>query len=230
MSAHDTPMAERRARIDAAHRFQAGRTALLLIDMQTAFLHPEASLSVPPAWDIVPSLQRALAAFRRRGMPVIFTAFVASPHVPTLRVDPFGIEHLPPVAGQPTGFGHPSGNCQLNATGPESPAIIPELAPLPSEPVIQGYSLDKFYGTPLDQMLRARDIRCLLLGGVMTDLCVLATLFSATTREYRVTLLEDGVATLWPDIQKAALDIVARKLGRVLSTQAALAELEALSP
>lgn len=85
MSAHDTLMAERRARIDAAHRFQAGRTALLLIDIQTAFLHPEALLSVPPAWDIVPSLQRALAAFRRRGMPVIFTTFVASPHVPTLR-------------------------------------------------------------------------------------------------------------------------------------------------
>lgn len=229
MTANGNVMTDRRARVEATHRFQAGRTALLLIDMQTGFLHPEASLSVPPAQDIVPTLQRVLTFFRRRGMPALFTAFVASPHVPTLRVDPFGIEHLPPLAGQPTGFGHPSGNCQLDATGPESPAIIPELAPLPSEPVIQGYSLDKFYGTPLDQILRARDIRCLLMGGVMTDLCVLATLFSATTREYRVTLLEDGVATLWPDIQKAALDIVARKLGRVLSAQAALAELENLS-
>ncbi len=230
MNADNTVIADKRARIDATHRFQSGRTALLLIDMQTAFLHPEASLSVPPAWDIVPNLQRALAHFRQRQMPVIFTAFVASPSVPTLRVDPFGIEHLPPIPGQPTGFGHPSGNCQFDATGPESPAIIPELAPLPSEPVIQGYSLDKFYGTPLDQILRSRDIRCLLMGGVMTDLCVLATLFSAAAREYRVTLLQDGVATLWPDIQKAALDIVARKLGRVLGTQAALTELDNLSP
>ena len=225
----NTVIANKRARIDATHRFQAGRTALLLIDMQTGFLHPEAALAVPPAWDIVPTLQRVLAFFRQRQMPVIFTAFVADPRIPTLRVDPFGIEHLPPIAGQPTGFGHPSGNCQRDAVGPESPEIIPELAPLPSEPVIQGYSLDKFYGAPLDQVLRARDIRCLLMGGVMTDLCVLATLFSATTREYRVTLLEDGVATLWPDIQKATLDIVARKLGRVLSARAALAELDTLA-
>lgn len=202
------------------------KTALLIIDMQTGFIHPEASLSVPPGLDIIPNLQRLLRFFRAKNLPVIYTAFVASPKIPTQRVDTFGIEHQPPVAGKPTGYGHPSGNCQLDATGTESPEIYPPLAPLPNEPVIQGYSLDKFYGTPLDQLLRARDIRHLVITGVMTDLCVLGTAFSASTREYQVTLVSDGCATLWDNIQDAVLDIVRRKLGRVLSTDEVIHEMQ----
>lgn len=219
---------QKTARIAETHRFDLQRTALLVIDMQTAFLHPDASLSVPPGLEILPRLQDLLAFFRQHNLPVVFTAFVADPHLPTLRVDPFGVEHQRPLPGQPTGFGHPSGNCQLDASGPESPGLLPELGRRPSELLLPGYSLDKFYGTPLDQCLRARDIRHLIFTGVMTDLCVLATLFSAATREYRVTLLSDAAATLWPDIQAAVLDIVARKLGRVLTTQAALDELKGL--
>jgi len=204
----------------------SSRTALLLIDMQTGFLHPEASLTVPPGLELIPNLQRLLTFFRAHDLPVIYTAFVASPNIPTQRVDPFGLEHQPPVPGEPTGYGHPSGNCQLTATGAESPEIYPALAPLPTEPVIQGYSLDKFYGTPLDQLLRARDIRHLVITGVMTDLCVLGTAFSASTREYRVTLVSDGCATLWQNIQDAVIDIVRRKLGRVLTTDEVITEMQ----
>jgi ureidoacrylate peracid hydrolase len=219
-------LARKQARISELYRFAPPHTALLVIDMQTGFLHPEASLTVPPGLDIIPNLQRLLTFFRARQMPVIYTAFVASPNVPTLRVDPFGVEHQPPVEGQHTGFGNPSGNCQLTATGAESPEIYPPLAPLPNEPVIQGYSLDKFYGTPLDQLLRARDIRHLVMTGVMTDLCVLGTAFSASTREYRVTVISDGCATLWQNIQDAVLDIVARKLGQVLTTNEAITKMQ----
>lgn len=226
MSADNDWLIRKQARVAATHRFDPHHTALLVVDMQTGFLHPEASLTVPPGLDIIPNLQCLLTFFRERNLPVIFTAFVASPQVPSLRVDPFGVEHQPPVDGQPTGFGNPSGNCQLNATGAESPEIYPALAPLPNEPIIKGYSLDKFYGTPLDQILRAREIRHLIMTGVMTDLCVLGTAFSASTREYRVTLVSDGCATLWQNIQDAVLDIVARKLGQVLTTQQILDEIQ----
>lgn len=216
----------KQARIAELYRLDPHHTALLVIDMQTGFLHPEASLAVPPGLDIIPNLQRLLKFFRERDLPVIFTAFVASPNISTHRVDPFGIEHQPPIEGEPIGYGHPSGNCQLTATGAESPEIYPPLAPLPTEPVIHGYSLDKFYGTPLDQILRAREIRHLIITGIMTDLCVLGTAFSASTREYRVTLVSDGCATLWQNIQDAVLDIVARKLGQVLTTQQILDEMQ----
>ena len=78
-----------------------------------------------------------------------------------------------------------------------------ELAPLPNELVVRCHTYDKFYGTPLDLALRSRDIRYLMVTGVVTDVCVNATLMSAATRDYRVTAVTDGVATLWPDIQAA---------------------------
>jgi nicotinamidase-related amidase len=53
----------------------------------------------------------------------------------------------------------------------------------------------------------------------MTDICVLATVVGAFNREYRITVVEDGVATLWPEIQRATLDIVSRAFGRVVSSK-----------
>ena len=52
--------------------------------------------------------------------------------------------------------------------------------------------------------------------GTMTDICVLATVVGAFHREYRVTVVEDGVATLWPEIQRATLDIIRRAYARVV--------------
>jgi len=41
----------------------------------------------------------------------------------------------------------------------------------------------------------------------------------AFNREYRITVVEDGVATLWPEIQRASLDIIGRASGRVVSSK-----------
>ena len=78
---------------------------------------------------------------------------------------------------------------------------------------------DGFAGTPLDGALRARGVTALVVTGTMTDICVLATVVGAFNREYRVLVVEDGVSTLWPPIQRATLDIVGRAYGRVVSSQ-----------
>ncbi len=120
-------------RIDETHRCLRDRTALLVVDMQYGFLEPGASLEVPKGHTIIPRLRRLIAACRAAGVPVMFTQFVYSAAVPCLRGNPFGIEHLPPLAGQSTGYGYPSGNCLVGpdaGPGPESRDIIPELAPL----------------------------------------------------------------------------------------------------
>jgi nicotinamidase-related amidase len=59
-------------------------------------------------------------------------------------------------------------------------------------------------------------------GGTMTDICVLSTVVGAFNREYRLSVVEDGVATLWPDIQRATLDIVAGAFGRVVQSREVL--------
>jgi nicotinamidase-related amidase len=63
------------------------------------------------------------------------------------------------------------------------------------------------------------NVTSLVVTGTMTDICVLATVTAALHRQYRVTVVEDGVATLWPEIQRAALDIIARAYARVATAK-----------
>jgi nicotinamidase-related amidase len=227
MPNHDELIAAKTARVRDFHRIDPRRTALLVIDMQHAFMDPGASLGVPTAWDILPNVQSLLAACRKAKLPVIFTEFVSLPDIPTLRKDPFGPEHLAPAPGAPTGWGMPSGSCIPGSIGLESPDTIEQLKPLPGEPVIRAHNLDKFHATPLDTVLRSLDVRHLLVTGILADLCVMATVFRANTLEYRVTVIRDGITTVWPDILKAVLDIYERKLARVISAKAVVAEIGA---
>ncbi|TFG62723.1 MAG: cysteine hydrolase [Spirochaetales bacterium] len=231
MLSHDDIAARNSARVMETHRMDPKRTALLVIDMQRGFMDPAASLYVPTSKDILGPVKGLVEYCRGAGIPVIFTEFIASPDMPTLRKDPFGPEHLTvepgsAEAGRPTGWGLPSGSCVLGAEGAESHDTVEELKPLPGEPVIRAYTLDKFYGTPLDLALRSRDIRFLMVTGLLADLCVLSTVFSANAREYRVTAITDGITTLWPDILKAVYDIFRRKLARLFTAAEAEAELK----
>jgi biuret amidohydrolase len=229
MPATEVLLQARQERIDELHRLERGRTALLVIDMQHGFLDPGAALEVPPGRAIIPNLQRLVEACRGHGVPVLFTEFVYSPAVPCLRGDPFGPEHLPAQTGHPTGFGLPSSNCligPLAAPGPNSADTVPELAPRPDELVIRGHTYDKFLGTPLDLALRSRDVRCLVITGILTDVCVNCTLLSAANRDYRVIAVTDGVATLWPELQEACFTIWRRKFARLRSTEEVLTELQ----
>jgi ureidoacrylate peracid hydrolase len=231
MSEMEQLLHRRQERIDAMHRLQSGRTALLVIDMQHGFLDPGAALEVPQGRAIVPNIRRLIDVCRRKRVPVIFTEFVYATSVPCLRGDPFGVEHLPAVPGEPTGFGYPSSNCLIGpgaGEGPNSAETIPELKPLPGELVVRGHTYDKFYDTPLDLALRSQDVRCVIITGVVTDVCVNATLISAATRDYRVTAVTDGVATIWPELQEACFAIWRRKFARLRSTDEVIAELEQL--
>ncbi|MGC8642241.1 MAG: cysteine hydrolase family protein [Isosphaeraceae bacterium] len=229
MSELETLLRLRQARIDERHWLRPGRTALVVVDMQRGFLDPGAALEVPRGRAIIPALQRLIEACRQNQVPVIFTEFVYSTAVPCLRGDPFGVEHLPARPGEPTGFNYPSGNCLIapeSQQGPDSAEIVLDLAPHPHELVIQGHTYDKFYGTPLDLALRSRDIRDLIITGVVTDVCVNCTVLSAANRDYHVTVATDGVATLWPELQEACFAIWQRKFARLRGSQEIIDEIQ----
>ena len=208
-------MTDRAATFERVLALEPGRTALLVVDMQRGFLDPGEALEVPPAREIVPAIRALLEAFRARRLPVAFTEFTYSPAVPLL-VGALHPEHQPAPPGGPRGFGRPSSNC---LEGTESARTIAALAPRPDEPVIRKRWYDGFAGTELDGFLRARSVSSLVISGTMTDICVLSTVVGAFNREYRITVVEDGVATLWPEIQRATLDIVGRAFGRVVSSK-----------
>jgi ureidoacrylate peracid hydrolase len=216
-------MSDRTETFERVLRLEPGRTALLVVDMQRAFLDPGAAMEVPEARAIVPTVAGLVALFRDKRLPVTFSQFVYSSAIPLL-VGDLHPEHRPAVPGAPTGFGHPSSSC---LEGDPSVEIVPALAPRPGELTVRKHWYDAFAGTPLDGALRARGVRALVVAGTMTDICVLATVVGAFNREYRVTVVEDGVATLWPAIQEATLDIVRRAYGRVVAAKVVADEIAA---
>ena len=215
-------------RIEEVHRLAPSKSALLVIDMQHGFLDEGASLEVADGRAIIPAIANLVDAFRAKEAPVIFTEFVYAENVPCLRGDPFGVEHLPAKEGEPTGLGNPSSNCLIGpnaAKGVESAETMEALAPLPGELVVQGHTYDKFYGTPLDLSLRSQGITHLVATGITTDVCVSGTVISGTTRDYRVTLCTDGVASPFPDLHEAALKLLAHKFARLKTSKELIGEL-----
>jgi nicotinamidase-related amidase len=205
----------RRALFERVLAPEAGRTALLVVDMQRGFVDPGEAMEVAPARECVPVIGSLVDLFRAKRLPVVFTAFVYSPDVPLL-VGELHPEHKPAPPGAPRGVGRPSGSC---LAGTPSARVIDALAPRPDEPVVEKRWYNAFAGSALDGVLRARGVTSLVVTGTMTDICVLATVIGAFDREYRVTVVEDGVATLWPEIQRASLDIIGRAYGRVVTAK-----------
>src|SRR6266581_3394433 len=191
---------DRAEAFEEALKLEPGKTALLVVDMQRAFLDPGEAMDVPPARDIVPQIQTLLDLFRGKRLPVVFTEFTYSEAVPVL-VGLLHPEHRRAAPGAPRGFSRPSSSC---LAGEANVRVVPDLAPQPGELVVTKHYYDGFNGTALDAALRSRGVTHLVLTGTMTDICVLATVIGGMNREYRMTVVEDGTATLWPEIQRAA--------------------------
>jgi ureidoacrylate peracid hydrolase len=214
-------MATRDDAFRSALPLEPARTALLVVDMQRAFVEPGEAMEVPPARDVVPRIQQLIGVFREKRRPVVFTEFTYSPAAPLL-VGELHPEHRPALPGAPTGFGRPSSSC---LEGEGNVRVIPELAPRADELVIRKHYYDGFNGTVLDGALRARGVTTIVITGTMTDICVLGTVIGGFNREYRLIVVEDGVATLWPEIQRTTLDIIRRAYARVLSAKEVADEL-----
>src|SRR5882724_844283 len=217
-------MTDRSAAFEGALAPAAGRTALVVVDMQRAFLEPGEAMEVPPAREVVPRIQELLMVFRARRLPVVFTEFRYTETAPLL-VGELHPEHRRATPGTPRGFGRQSSSC---LAGEANVATVAELAPRPDELVVQKSSYDAFHGTVLDGALPARGITHLVITGTLTDICVLATVVGGFNREYRMTVVEDGVATLWPQIQRATLDIIARAYARVRPAKTVVDEISNL--
>lgn len=91
--------------------------------------------------------------------------------------------------------------------------IIPELMPLPGEPVIDKPGKGAFFSTDLDLILKNGGIRSLIVCGVTTEVCVHTTVREANDRGYQCVVVSDGCASYFPHFHGVALEMISAQGG-----------------
>jgi len=208
--------------IDARpHKFtlDTSTTALLVIDLQNDFLHPEGfccamhgveTSTVERVRSIIPRIVGVIDWARRSGVKVVYTR---ESHAPDFSDVTPSKKVRYENAGYPIGAPGKFGGFLIR--GDSSSALIDELAPIDGEWQYDKPGQGAFYATTLEADLRAAGIDTLLFTGVTTECCVLATFRQAADLGFFTLLLEDCCAAFEPREHEAALDVLLGENGAI---------------
>lgn len=200
----------------------AGKTALVLIDMQRDFLLPggfgeSLGNDVSQLLAVVPPVAALLAAARAAGVMVIHTR---EGHQPDL-------SDCPPAKlsrGAPSKrIGDEGKYGRILIRGEYGHDIVDELTPIDGEIVIDKPGKGAFYATELSAVLTQAGITQLLITGVTTEVCVHTTTREANDRGYECLVVSDCVGSYFPDFQRIGLEMI-KAQGGIFGWVAASAE------
>ncbi|HEX6692029.1 MAG TPA: isochorismatase family cysteine hydrolase [Burkholderiales bacterium] len=199
-------------------RFDAARSALLVIDMQNTFCLPGAPGEVPAARAIVPNLNRFAAALRGRGVPVIWIL-----HANTVQNGHSDWEVF---------FGHVVRNADVRrrmaeSLAPERQAVWRDLKVEPGDVTLvkNRYSALAHGASTLERVLRNLGVDTVFITGTKTNVCCDSTARDAMMLDFKSVMVSDCCAALSDEEHLASLEIFIQQFGDVMSADEVLARL-----
>ena len=205
------------------------RAAVVVIEPQNDFLKPGGSMyefikDQLKERDVINNLVDLLDQARKKGVRIMLVPFHAfEPGFPELKEGGPGRDGLRGLEMDMPAWGT-KGAWIKGTPGPE---IIDELKPQPGDLVIEGKkTLDAFHSTALDYLLRANEIEWIVLAGFHTNWCVESTARSAYDKGYRVIVISDCTGTDTSEEQNYAEKFIFPKIGRVMTRNEFLNEIE----
>jgi nicotinamidase-related amidase len=176
------------------------RYALLVVDMQNGFCHPEGSFpkigrGLDGAMEAVANAAVAVGQARAAGIPVVFTRHRYRPGRPDEGAAL--IRNSPELAGV-SGL----------AAGTWDAGVCAELGCGPDDLVVDKVRFDAFQWTSLEPLLRGLDVTALMICGVVTNICVETTARSAFMRDFPVTLLADCCAAKTRRLHELSVEVL----------------------
>jgi nicotinamidase-related amidase len=171
-------------------QFDPDATALVVVDMQNGFCHPDGSLYAPPSEAAIDPILALVSRAREADAQVVFTRDVHPP-------DQFEDTHY---------YDEFERWGEHVVEGSWEAELVEELSPREDDLVVVKHTYDAFYETQLEGYLDAHGIDDLVICGTLANVCVLHTASSAGLRDYRPILVEDAVGYIEEDHREYALD------------------------
>ncbi|MGB3068540.1 MAG: isochorismatase family cysteine hydrolase [Ottowia sp.] len=202
------------------------RSAVIVIDMQNDFCHPEGwfaqkGLGVKATRKPIPVLQRLLPAWRKAGGAVVWLNW-------GIRADRLNLSPTIQFKGKRSSEGVGYAETSPLDHGPSlvreswGAQVVEELAIEPTDITVFKHRLSGFWDNELDTVLRHQGITTLLFTGVNTDRCVFSTLQDAGFLGYDCVLLSDACSSGSPAYVSRAIHFIVQQLHGFVATAEAL--------
>ena len=218
-----TRVVEKRGRVHAFDRIDAGKAALIVVDLQNAFMLPGvAHMLCEKAPRIVPNVNRLAGRVRDAGGTVAWVRTTATPE--TLHEWSTFYRLLTPEAGRR--------RLDALSEGTTGHAFWSELAIEPQDLIVSKTRYSAFIqgSSHLEPELRARGIDTLLVAGCITNVCCESTARDAMMLNFHAAMISDANAAVTDEEHASSLVAFYLNFGDVLTTDEAIAALHAGMP